>query len=112
MMKTSKKHLCYSCFQDPKNYSTFTEEERRNVHVDIPMENITDTVADKLASTMVKETFPDIWSQKKDEFKAFSKKELAEEMFGAGVYLGAQAVMDSFEEMKEQEQKMKNKAKR
>jgi len=97
-MKTSKKHICFSCFQDPEKYKAFTGEERRNVHVDIPMDKISDTVADNFASAMAKEQFPEIWSEKKEQLKAFSKKDLAQEMFGAGVYLGIQAFIDSMEE--------------
>jgi hypothetical protein len=111
MMKTSKKHLCYSCFQDPTKYNTFTDEERKNVHVDVPMDKISDTIADKLASVMTNETFPGIWSERKEELKACSKKDLAKEMFGAGVYLGILAYMDSMEEMDQREKIIKNNVK-
>jgi hypothetical protein len=111
MMKTSKKHICFSCFQDPEKTKSFTDEEKRNVHVDIPMENMTDMVADDFTQTMVKKTFPDIWSQKKEELKSLSKKDLAEEMFGAGVYLGIQAFMDSFEDIMEQAKLLEGKTK-
>lgn len=112
MMKTSKKHLCSSCFQDPKNFEKFTEEERRNVHVDIPMDKIPDTVAQSFASTMAREVFPQIWSKEKEDLKAFSKKELAQEMFEAGVYLGIQEFMDCIGEIEQQEQLFKKKTKR
>ena len=108
MLKTSKKHVCYQCFQNPKNFNTFTDEERKNVHVDIPMEQIADTVADNFAATMVDEMFPEIWSKKKEEFKEFSKKDLAKEMFGAGIFLGIQTFMDSMNDM---EKTSKNKMK-
>jgi len=107
-MKTSKKHLCYSCFQDPTKYNTFTDEERKNVHVDIPMDKISDTVADKFASVMTNETFPGIWSERKEELKAYSKKDLAKEMFGAGVYLGILAFMDSMDDMDPRKKIIKN----
>jgi hypothetical protein len=112
MMKTSKKHICYSCFQDPKNFKKFTEEERKNVHVDIPMEQLADTVADNFASLMMNEAFPEIWSEKKEELKAFSKKDLAKEMFGVGVFMGVQAFMDSMDEMDERKKIIKNNVKR
>jgi hypothetical protein len=112
MMKTSKKHLCYSCFQDPAKYNTFTDEERKNVHVDIPMDKISDTVADKFASAMTNETFPGIWSERKEELKACSKKDLAKEMFGAGVYLGILAFMDSMDETDQRKKIIKNNVKR
>jgi len=94
MLKTSKKHLCYSCFQDPKKYEHFSEDERRNVHVDAPLEQFADTVADNIAAMMVEREFPGIWSEKKEELKELSKKDLAKEMFGIGVFIGAQACMD------------------
>ncbi|MCX6666225.1 MAG: hypothetical protein NT038_09270 [Euryarchaeota archaeon] len=108
MLKTAKKHACYQCFQDPKNFNKFTDEERKNVHVDIPMEQIADTVAENFATTMVDEMFSEIWSKKKVEFKEFSKKDLAKEMFGAGIFLGIQAFMDSQNDM---EKTPKNKMK-
>jgi hypothetical protein len=111
MMKTSKKHICYQCFQDPKNFKNFTDEERKYVHVDIPMEKLADTVAEKFATMIVNDMFPEIWSEKKEDFREFSKKDLAKEMFGAGVYFGVQAVVDSMNEMDETEKTIKNKAK-
>jgi uncharacterized protein YpuA (DUF1002 family) len=112
MMKTSKKHLCYTCFQDRKNFKKISEEEKKNVHVDIPMDKISDTVAQSFASTMAREVFPEIWSKEKENLKAFSKKELAQEMFEAGVYLGIQELMDCLGEIREQEQLFKRKTKR
>ena len=109
MLKTSKKHVCYQCFQDPKNFKNFTDEERKKVHVDIPMEKFADTVAENFATMMVDDMFPEIWSEKKFDLKEFSKKELAKEMFGAGVYFGVQAIVDSMNEMDEIEKINKNK---
>ena len=100
MLKTSKKHLCYTCFQDPKSTKGFTEDELKNVHVDIPMEDMTDEIADHLATTMVNEVFPQVWAKNKEEFRELSKKDLSQEMFGAGVYLGVQAFIDSMQETK------------
>ncbi len=100
MLKTSKKHLCFTCFQDPRSTKDFTDEERKNVHVDIPMEDLTDEMADRLATTMVDDVFPKVWSEKKEEFRELSKKDLSREMFGAGVYLGVQAFMDYMNETK------------
>jgi len=94
MLKTSKKHLCFTCFQDPKSTKNFTDDELRNVHVDIPLDKAADEIADNITNIMVDETFPQIWSEKKEDFKDLSKKDLSKEMFGAGVYLGIQAYMD------------------
>jgi hypothetical protein len=100
MLKTSKKHLCYTCFQDPKSTKGFTDAELHNVHVDIPIENLTDEIADNLATMMITEVFPQVWSKNKEDFRELSKKDLSKEMFGAGVYLGIQAFMDSMRETK------------
>jgi hypothetical protein len=97
MLKTSKKHMCYTCFQDPKSVKNFKDDELKNVHVDIPTEELTDTVADNFARMMVDEAFPKIWSEKKEELKELSKKDLSKEMFGAGVFMGIQAFMDSMD---------------
>jgi hypothetical protein len=97
MLKTSKKHMCYTCFQDPMSVKNFNDDELKNVHVDIPTEELTDTVADNFASMMVDEAFPKIWSEKKEELKELSKKDLSKEMFGVGVFMGIQAFMDSME---------------
>lgn len=101
MLKTSKKHLCYSCFQDPKKYEHFSDDERRNVHVDAPAEDLLDTVAENIATMMVEREFPSVWSEKKEELKEFSKKDLAKQMFGIGVFMGAQASMDFMSAMGE-----------
>jgi uncharacterized protein YpuA (DUF1002 family) len=98
MLKTSKKHLCYTCFQDPKSTKDFKDDELKNVHVDVPVEKLTDEVADNFATMMVNEAFPKIWADKKEDLKELSKKDLSKEMFGAGVYLGIQAFFDSMEE--------------
>ena len=100
MLKTSKKHVCYLCFQDPENFKKFTDEERKNVHVDVPLEEVTDEIADKFATMMVNEAFPKIWLEKKEDLKELSKKDLSKEMFGAGVFMGIQAFMDSTQEIK------------
>jgi hypothetical protein len=98
MLKTSKKHLCYTCFQDPKSFKNFKQDELKNVHVDIPLEKFADEIADNFATMMVNEAFPKIWSDKKEDLKELSKKDLSKEMFGAGVYIGIQAFMDSMQE--------------
>ena len=99
MMKTSKKHICYLCFQNPKNFKKFSDDERKNVHVDIPVDNLMDTIADNFASMMVDELFPNLWSEKKEYLKELSKKNLSKEMFGAGVYMGIQSFIDYMKEM-------------
>lgn len=99
MLKTSKKHMCYECFQNPKNFKKFSDEERKNVHVDMPLEELTDTFADNFASIMVDEVFPKLWSEKKEDLKELSKKNLSKEMFGTGIFLGIQSFMEYMQEM-------------
>ena len=99
MLKTSKKHMCFECFQ--KSDTLKIDRDLKNVHVDFPIEELTDIAADNFAQSFVDEVFPKLWSEKKEEFKELSKKDLSKEMFGTGVYLGVQAFMDSMRYMKE-----------
>jgi hypothetical protein len=45
MLKTSKRYMCYTCFQNPKNIKNVRDEELKNIHVDVPMDELTDTIA-------------------------------------------------------------------
>ena len=85
MLQESEKHMCFECFQntDEKNIP----DDISKVHIDIPKEKLLDTMPDAMTSSMVEEMFPDIWKERKEELKEMSKKELAEEMFGAGIYV-------------------------
>ena len=65
----------------------------------MPMMDFTDAIAGNFADTIVEDVFKDIWSEKKSDFKDLSKKELSKEMFGAGVYLGIQAFIDSMNDL-------------
>ena len=98
MLKKSKKHMCYECFitHEP------SDEEMKDVHVDIPKDKLSEVSASSMADRMVEEAFPEMWSNKKEELKEMSKKELAEEMFGAGVYLGVKTFMDMMKKMEEE----------
>ena len=97
MLKTSKKHMCHECFikMEPQ------EEEMKDVHVDIPTDHLPQTMGSKMADTLVEEAFPGIWNERKEELKDRSKKELAIEMFGAGVYLGVKTLLESMREAEE-----------
>lgn len=99
MLKTAKKHMCYKCFQNPKNFKKFNEDERKNVHVEIPSNELTDNIADDFASMMVDEVFPKLWSEKKEDLKDLSKKDLSKEMFGVGIFMGIQAFMEYMQDM-------------
>jgi len=107
MLKTSKKHMCFECFQ--KSDTLKMDRDLKNVHVDVPMEELTDIAADNFAQSFADEIFPKLWSEKKEEFKELSKKDLSKEMFGAGVYLGIQAFLDSMQELEKNEKTEKDK---
>lgn len=91
MLETSKEHMCYACFitREP------SDKEIKDVHVDIPTDKMPEVLASGMADKMVEELFPGLWSERKNKLKEFSRKDLATEMFGAGVYLGVKAFMDS-----------------
>ncbi len=91
MIETSKKHMCYKCFITRAP----ADEEIKDVHVDIPTAKMPEVAASGMADKMVEWLFPDLWSERKNKLKEFSKKDLAAEMFGAGVYLGVKAFMES-----------------
>ena len=104
MLEKSKKHMCYKCFitNEP------SDEEVKGVHVDIPMDKMPQTVASGMADEMVDETFPRLWHERKNELRDISKKDLAREMFGAGVYLGVRAFMESMGQIEEDGQATKS----
>ena len=105
MIEKSKKHMCSDCF----NNKGWNDKEIKDVHVDIPMGEFPDTVASTMADQMIEKMFPEMWSGKKLKLKEMSKKELAKEMLGAGVYLGIKAFMESMQEAeKEQNNKIKD----
>lgn len=109
MIEDSKKHMCYECFITKEHL----EEEIKDVHVDIPMDKIPEVTASGMADTLVEEVFPEVWSERKNELKEVSKKDLAIEMFGAGVYLGVKQFIETLnkaEEEENDEQKSKNKS--
>lgn len=85
MLQDSEKHMCFECFQSTDEENMPSDVSK--VHIDIPKDKLLDTMPDAMTSSMVEELFPDIWKERKEELKEMSKKELAEEMFGAGVYV-------------------------
>ena len=84
MLATANKHMCYECFitQEP------SDEAIRDVHVDIPNDKIPEVTASGMADRAVDDVFPGVWSERKDELRELSKRDLAQEMFGAGAYMG------------------------
>ncbi len=105
MLQESEKHMCFECFQnkDEKNIP----DDISKVHIDIPKEKLLDNIPDAITSSMVEELFPDIWKEKKEELKEMSKKELAEEMFGAGIYVAINNFLKIISEYEKKELKKK-----
>lgn len=99
MLEKSKKHMCYECFMTKEP----SDEEIKDVHVDIPTDKIPEVTASGMADKLVEEVFPELWSERKGELKEMSKKDLAEEMFGAGVYLGVKTFIEAMKEIEEDE---------
>jgi len=91
MLAKSKKHMCFDCFHNEKNPP---DEELKDVHIDVPVNMLEERISEEMTNDMVDKLFPDLWRSKKGELKHMSKKELAEEMFGAGIYFGTRIVMD------------------
>ncbi|MEK6950386.1 MAG: hypothetical protein AABX13_01545 [Nanoarchaeota archaeon] len=104
-MLKAKKQMCFECF----NNGNYPDQELKDVHVDMPMTEIKDKVCSEMADRMIDNVFPEMWQNKKEELKDMSKKNLAEEMFGAGVYLGVKAFLETLKEAeKEEENSSKN----
>lgn len=100
MLKTSKRHMCYECFQKS---DTIGDKDLKDIHVDIPTNELSDAIAESFADNAVDEVFPKLWSEKKADLKELSKKELSKELFGAGIFMGIQAFMDSTRDLEKNE---------
>ena len=84
MIDKVEKHACVECFRN----LSIDKDNITKVHVDIPMNNALENIADEFAKKQIKEVFPEIWSKHKEEMKEMSKKALAEKMFDEGLYMG------------------------
>ncbi len=98
-MLNAKKQMCFECF----NNQNYPNEELKNVHVDMPTNEIHDKVCSEMADKMIDNVFPKMWQNKKDNLKEMSKKDLAEEMFGAGVYLGVKTFLETLNQAEKDE---------
>ena len=101
MLQKSKKHMCYECFQNAGELAK--GEDLGEVHVDIPMDKMEELIPENLTNSLVKEVFPDVWKERKEELKAMSKRDLAEEMFGTGVYIAIQQMLATMKKAEEDE---------
>jgi hypothetical protein len=91
MLQTSRKHMCYECFQNAEEVAK--SEDLKEVHVDIPMDKMEEFIPESLTNSLVDEAFPDVWKEKKEELKAMSKRDLAQEMFAVGAYIAIQQML-------------------
>ena len=66
MLKTSKRHMCYECFQKS---DTIRDKDMKDIHVDIPTNELSDTIAESFADTAVDEVFQRLCSGKKRDIK-------------------------------------------
>ncbi len=104
-MLQSKKHMCYDCFQNAGELAK--GEDLGQVHVDIPMDKMDELIPENLTNSLVEEAFPDIWSERKNELKDLSKKDLAREMFGTGAYIAIQQMLATMKKADEDEKNPK-----
>jgi len=102
-MMNAKKHSCFECFDKLKEH--WSDKEIGKIHVDMPMDKVHESIPETMTNSLVKEAFPNIWKERKQELKGMSKKELAEEMFGAGAYIAIDNMMHAFEHDPEDEHK-------
>ena len=91
MLEKSKKHMCHECFLEKAENGS--DVELKDVHVDFPTENLIEETANRMVTEMVDEMFPIVWTERKNELKEMSKKDLAYEMFGAGAYIALSNVL-------------------
>ena len=96
-MMHSKKHMCYACFQNPGELAK--NADLKQVHVDIPLDKMDELFPENMTNALLKEIFPDVWKERKKEFKAMPKKNLAEEMFSAGAYIAIQQMLAAMKNM-------------
>ena len=106
MLEKAEKHMCFECFQDISKKETI---DISKVHVDIPMEKFDETIPELMTNSIVKEVFPEVWSERKQELKEMSKKGLAEEMFGEGAYIAIKSFMENIKEEAKKENNMEDK---
>ncbi len=91
-----KEFMCFECFS--KKAET-DDEIGDEIYIDFTKEDLYDATGSSFADALVQDYFPKFWAKSKEEFKEMSKKELAEEAFGTGVYMGVRALMKGLDKM-------------
>lgn len=107
-MMNAEKHMCFECFKNPPE--EMRNEDLKKVHVDMPRDKFDEMVPEAMTNSLVEEAFPEIWKERKEELKNMSKKETAEEMFGAGAYIAINNMMQAFKKEVQKEAENKKEA--
>lgn len=108
MFKKSEKHMCFECFQNMDNKEM--PEDMSKVHIAIPTEKLDEIMPEAMVNVVVEEAFSEIWKERKERLRDMSKKELAEEMFGAGAYIAVNSMMQALKHEAERESRREGKA--
>ncbi len=96
MIDKVEKHACFECFSNPDG--NISEGKISKIHVDIPEKDLSDTVAKQAVDKMLRELFPKLWTEHKEELKNMSKQDLAREMFAQGAFIALANAIDTFSE--------------
>lgn len=87
-MMNAKYHACFECFQEREEELSKLDEGK--LHVDMPMD---EAFFEGMVSTLVEENFPEVWTRAKKDVKEMSKKEVAGNMFVAGILVALKTVL-------------------
>lgn len=96
-MANKDKHSCFECFK--QHAESWSQQDINQVHVAFPIDKIGDAIPEVMTDFLVKETFPGLWKERKEELKILQRRDLAQEMFGAGAYSALRMMKDMHEEM-------------
>ena len=85
-------HMCFACAKNPPESA---KKLKGKIHIDMPLDSQFEEMAAMMADTAVKEDFPRFWTQVKHEMKGMTKKEVAERMFGEGIFCATHNILAS-----------------
>lgn len=102
-MLNTQKHACYECFL--KVEDELSEEEIKSMHVDFKNEEF-DEFVEKKAIEVAGKAFDIIWKEMRDEIRDMSKKDIAQNMFAAGVSIGVKTFIDAHKEDSENKESL------
>ncbi len=93
----NKKQMCYECFCTKEHTDTAIKE----CYIEIPQDEFIEEFASTLAQDIVERAFPTLWKTRENTYKDLSTKDLAQELFGQGAYLGIKSFMQTTKEWNE-----------